>query len=142
MVTHNASAMWKGNLKEGNGSMHLEKGKCDQNFNSGSRFAEGQGSNPEEMIGAAHAGCFSMALSDSLSQAGHEPKRIDTRAAVKLKTGDGGSRIKSIKLTTEGDVPGIDAEEFNKYAADAKDNCTVSKALSGVDISVDATLKS
>ena len=119
MVTHNANAVWKGNIKDGEGQMNLPKGECDHHFNAGSRFETGEGSNPEAMIEAAHAGCLSMALSHSLAEAGHEPKRIDTRAAVELETGDGGPRVRSIKLTTEGNVPGIDAEEFKKHAADA-----------------------
>lgn len=142
MATHKASAMWTGTLKEGEGAMNLPNSECDHPFNAGSRFETGEGSNPEEMIGAAHAGCFSMALSHALAEAGHDPKRIDTKAAVELETSGGSPKITSIRLTTEGEVPGLDADEFNKFAENARDNCTVSKALGGVNISVNATLKS
>ena len=120
--------------------MKLGSGAFDGPYSFRSRMEEGVGTNPEELIGAAHAGCFSMALSAVLGGAGLTPTKIHTTAAVKFeKVGDGFS-ITGIELTTEGDVPGTDAAGFEKFAEIAKANCPVSKALSGTTITLTATL--
>lgn len=105
-----------------------------------SRFEDGDASNPEELIGAAHAGCFSMAFSNELAQAGHEPNSVETDAEVHLEMVDGAPTITTIELKTKGDVPGIDEETFLEIANGAKKNCPVSRALAGVDIKLNATL--
>jgi osmotically inducible protein OsmC len=105
-----------------------------------SRFEEGEGTNPEELIAAAHAGCFSMALSGELGRAGHEPKRISTEAQVSLVKGDAGFTINRIRLVTQVDVPGCTEEDFQKIAETAKQGCPVSRALTGPEIVLEATL--
>ncbi|HEV7898784.1 MAG TPA: OsmC family protein [Planosporangium sp.] len=140
MPTRTSSARWQGTLKDGAGTMALGSGAFQGPFSFRSRFEEGQGTNPEELIAAAHAGCFSMAFSNILSQAGHVPTSVDTKASVHLEKTDAGFGITRIDLVTRGEVPGIDADEFQKLAEQAKDNCPVSKALSAVDITLDATL--
>jgi lipoyl-dependent peroxiredoxin len=140
MAIRNAKARWEGGLPEGNGTLGFGSGAFEGQYSYGSRFEEGTGTNPEELIGAAHAGCFSMALSGILSRAGHEPDSIETQARVHLdKTGDGFS-ITAIDLTTEASVPGLSEEEFRRHAAEAKSGCPVSRALAGVDIRLDAKL--
>ena len=136
MPTRTSSARWQGTLKEGAGTMALGSGAFSGPYSFVSRFEDGPGTNPEELIAAAHAGCFSMALSNKLSQAGYPPNAVDTTAAVHLEKG----AIAQIDLTTRGDVPGIDASEFEKIAEDAKATCPVSKALTGTTITLDASL--
>jgi osmotically inducible protein OsmC len=136
-----SEAHWTGGLKDGKGTMQLGSGSFEGPYSFGSRFEEDHGSNPEELIGAAHAGCFSMALSQILEEAGRTPEKIDTRAKVHLDPQDGGFKITRIELETEGDVPGIDEAAFKKHAETAKSNCPVSRALTGVEISVSAKLK-
>jgi osmotically inducible protein OsmC len=109
-------------------------------YSFGSRFEEGQGTNPEELIAAAHAACFSMALAAGLEKAGHTPRRVATTARVDLAVGEGGARISTVTLDTEAEVPGIDEATFQEQAQQAKKNCPVSKALAGVDIELDARL--
>ncbi len=140
MTTRNAQAHWEGDLKSGKGSMKLGSGAYEGPFSFKSRFESGAGTNPEELIGAAHAGCFSMAFSNMLSEAGHVPKRIATQAKVHLELLDEGPRITRIELDCEGDVPGIQADTFQDVAAKAKTGCPVSKALAGVEISLKAKL--
>ncbi len=143
MSTSQASARWDGTLKEGRGNMKPANGPEVQ-FTLGTRFAGEagvKGSNPEEMIGAALAGCFSMALSASLGKAGITPKTIETSAAVQLDKEGDGFKISTIALTTNADVPGIDAAKFNEIAEDTKKNCPVSKALAATNITLKATLK-
>jgi osmotically inducible protein OsmC len=137
MATRISSAEWKGSLKEGSGRMKLASGAFEGPYSFASRFESGPGTNPEELIGAAHAGCFSMALSGALSAAGHIPKRIATTAAVHL---DAGPKIVLIELETEADVPGLDDAAFQRFAEDAKKNCPVSRALTGVEIRLKASL--
>lgn len=141
MPTHKAEAEWKGNLAQGSGRMKLGSGAFDGPYSFKSRFEEGQAAtNPEELIGAAHAGCFSMALAAQLTRAGLTPTRIHTTAQVKLeKTGDAFS-ITRIDLATEALIPGIDDATFQKHALDAKQNCPVSKALAAVQIHLNAKL--
>lgn len=140
MPTRTADAEWKGNLREGTGTMRLGGGAYEGPYSFASRFEEGPGTNPEELIGAAHAGCFSMALSGILAKAGYEPKRIHTNAKVTVeKIGEGFSITKS-HLSTEAEVPKIDEETFKEHAKAAKEGCPVSRALAGVDITLDAKL--
>jgi osmotically inducible protein OsmC len=140
MPTRTSSARWQGNLKEGSGRMALGSGAYEGEYSFVSRFEDGPGTNPEELIAAAHAGCFSMALSNVLSQAGHVPTSVSTKATVHLERGDSGFAITRIDLSTVGDVPGIDEAEFVKHAENAKATCPVSKALAAVDITLDARL--
>jgi len=138
MPTKKAEATWKGDLKSGNGTMKLESGSYEGEFSFATRFGDKAGTNPEELIGAAHAGCFSMAFSNELDKAGFTPNSVKTRAEVTLN-GDKAA-ITTIKLITKGDVPEIGNKKFQEIAQAAKKGCPVSKALTGVDIEVDATL--
>jgi lipoyl-dependent peroxiredoxin len=132
MPRRTASARWDGSLQEGSGTMRMASGAYEGPYSFQSRFEDGDGTNPEELIAAAHAGCFSMALSLGLGQAGHEPESIETEATVQLdKVGDGFA-ITHIVLRTRARVPGIDADELQQQAQAAKDGCPVSKALGGV----------
>ena len=130
MTVRKSHAVWNGTLKEGAGTMKLGSGRYEGPFTYASRFEEGEGTNPEELIGAAHAGCYSMFLSALLSNNGYTPTRIETTAAVHLGEGP---KIHKIELTCEAEVPGIEAEAFADFAAQAKAGCPVSKALGGVD---------
>lgn len=118
----------------------MASGAYEGPYSFSSRFENGKGTNPEELIGAAHAGCFSMALSGVLGGAGFNPESIETRAEVNLEKVESGFAIKSIKLITKGTVADIDDNTFKKHAEEAKKNCPVSQALAGVDISVEASL--
>ena len=140
MPARTADAEWNGDLKDGSGTMRFGSGAFEGAFSFASRFEEGTGTNPEELIGAAHAGCFSMALSAGLEAAGFAPRSVETTAKVHLVPGDGGFRISRIDLTTSAEVPGIDPAAFQEQAEAAKANCPVSKALAGVDIQLDASL--
>ena len=142
MPVRTAEARWEGDLRSGNGRVKLGSGAYEGTYSFGTRFGEDKGSNPEELIGAAHASCFSMALSAGLSRDGHPPRSIQTKASVHLEKDDAGFRISRIELATEGDVPGIDAATFEAAAKAAKEGCPVSRALTGVEISLDARLKS
>lgn len=135
-----ADAEWNGGLKDGSGTLKTGSGAVDQLYSFKSRFEDGTGTNPEELIAAAHAGCYSMALSFMLETAGHKADSVQTTAKVHLTPGDGGFSITKIELTTVGKVPGIDASQFAGFAEDAKKNCPVSKALAAVEITLDATL--
>jgi len=140
MPTRTSSAHWQGSLTDGSGSMALGSGAYEGSFSFKTRFEDAPGTNPEELIAAAHAGCFSMAFSNELSKAGHVPTSVDTKASVHFGKTDDGFAITRIDLVTRGDVPGIDAAEFQKIAEQAKAGCPVSKALKAVDITLDATL--
>jgi osmotically inducible protein OsmC len=140
MAIRFADAAWKGNLKQGEGRVRFGQGAYDGAYSFASRFEDGKGTNPEELIAAAHASCFSMALAHALSQAGHEPKEVRTTAKVHLEKAEGGFAIPRIELQTEATVPGIDAAAFQKHAEDAKKNCPVSKVLAGAEISLQARL--
>ena len=140
MLIRNAEAVWEGNLKQGKGKMKLGSGAFEGNYSFGSRFEQAPGTNPEELIGAAHAGCFSMALSLILEQAGYKVDHIHTKARVAIdKVGDG-FKITTIDLDTEGTVPGIDEKTFREKAEAAKKGCPVSMALTGVEIRLAARL--
>ena len=140
MPVRNANAVWEGTLKEGKGKMKLGTGAYIGSYSFGSRFADEIGTNPEELIGAAHAGCFSMALSKILEDEGFQPDKIDTVAKVTLEKQEQGFKIISSELITKGDVLDIDDDKFVELAEKAKENCPVSQALAGVKISVNAEL--
>lgn len=138
MAERKATAVWEGSLKEGKGNMRFSN--YEGPFSFASRFEEGTGTNPEELLGAAHAGCFSMALSSGLGKAGFTPTRVETTANVSLGQVDGKSRITNIHLVTQASVPGIGNEQFQEIAQATKDGCPVSAALAGVKITLDAKL--
>ena len=141
MATSNAVAIWEGKLKDGKGSFKAQSGVFSGSFSFGTRFEGKKGSNPEELIAAAHAGCFSMALSSALEKAGHPATRIETRAAVTLEMVDGAPKITKSVLDVRGRVDGIDQAAFEQAAEGAKKNCPVSKALqNNVAITLDAKL--
>ena len=142
MATRNGSAVWEGTLREGKGTVKLGSGAFEGSYSFASRFEEGTGTNPEELIGAAHAGCFSMALAAGLSKASISPKRIATTAKVHLGQVEGGFAITSIELDTTAEVPGVDEKTFLEHAEGAKKNCPVSKALAGTEIKLNAKLVS
>jgi osmotically inducible protein OsmC len=137
MPTRTSSANWQGTLKEGAGTMRLGSGAYEGPFSFVSRFEDGPGTNPEELIAAAHAGCYSMALSGTLGRAGFTPAAIDTTATVHLNPPAG---ITKIELSTVADVPGIGEADFLKYAEETKAACPVSKALAAVEITLTARL--
>lgn len=140
MATRTARAQWEGTLQEGKGTMALGGGAWQGPYSFSSRFEEGAGTNPEELIGAAHAGCFSMAFAGALGRNGFTPKRVSTTATVQLLKGDAGFSITSIELDTEAEVPGIDEAKFQEIADGAKKGCPVSKALAGTNITLKAKL--
>jgi len=143
MTTRTSSARWQGDLKSGNGSLALGSGAFEGQYNFTSRFEEGVGTNPEELIAAAHAACFSMALSNMLATAGFTPESVTTNATVRLGKADGNLAITRIDLVTTGNVPNIDESEFLKHAEAARAGCIISRALGGVgEITLDATLVS
>ena len=136
-----ASAVWQGDLKSGKGTISTESGALKDNpYGFNTRFEDAPGTNPEELIGAAHAGCFSMALSMMLGQAGLTAERIDTTAEVTLDKGDSGFSITSIALTLKAKVPGADNDQFQQIANQAKEGCPVSRVLNA-QISLTATLE-
>ena len=135
-----ADAIWEGNLKDGKGRMKLGGGAFDGAYSFSSRFEEGTGTNPEELIGAALAGCFSMALAHGLSQSGYTPNQIHTTARVKIEKLEDGFKITSIALDTEARVPGIGEQAFIEKAEITKKTCPVSKALTGTEIKLQAKL--
>lgn len=139
MLIRTAAARWEGNLKEGKGNIRLGSGAYDGPYSFNSRFEQGTGTNPEEMLGGAHAGCFTMALSLGLTTAGYPPTSLETTAKVHLARVSEVLTITAIELITEGRVPGISAAEFERLAQDAKRNCILSRAISA-PISLKATL--
>jgi osmotically inducible protein OsmC len=140
MPVRSAKAQWNGDLKSGNGRMRMESGAWEGPYSFGSRFAEEQGTNPEELIAAAHAGCFSMALSHELASAGFVPKRVETTANVHLDKDGDGFTITRVVLETMAFVPGIDEDKFQEIVAGAKAGCPVSRLLTGATIEADARL--
>lgn len=141
MAVRTANAVWEGSLKEGNGTMKLGSGAFEGKYSFSTRFEEEPGTNPEELIGAAHAGCFSMAFGAGLGRAGFEPQRIETSARVHLEKQEAGFKITRIELHMVAEVPGIDEATFMEQAQIAKQNCPVSQALAGVEIELHAELK-
>ncbi|HEX2913939.1 MAG TPA: OsmC family protein [Chloroflexia bacterium] len=141
MPARSAKAVWEGSLRDGKGNMQLSGGAYNGPYSFASRFENGTGTNPEELIAAAHAGCFSMALSSNLGKAGFTPKRIQTEARVHMTPVEGGFGITKIELFTEAEIPGIDEKSFQEQAEAAKKGCPVSKALAAVpDIQLNAKL--
>lgn len=142
MPVRKASAQWMGDLKSGKGSLNTETKLLDGTaYDFGSRFETGSHTNPEELIGAAHAGCFSMALANSLAKEGFKVNAINTEAKVHLEKLESGFTITKIELDSVGDVEGIDAAAFAKYAEQTKTGCPVSKALTGPMVILNARLK-
>jgi osmotically inducible protein OsmC len=140
MPTRSSTAQWSGNLARGSGTMTLGSGAFEGSYSFASRFESGEGTNPEELIAAAHAGCFSMALASALSVDDHVPDSVNTTAEVTIETVDGNPTITRSELSTEVKVDGLDDVEFQDYADAAKSGCAVSRALGGVEISLDAKL--
>jgi lipoyl-dependent peroxiredoxin len=141
MATRNGSAEWRGNLQSGSGRLTVGDGVFSGEYSAASRFEEGDGTNPEELIAAAHAACFSMALSNDLAGHGHEIESIRTTARVHLRNIEGTPTISRIELDTEGSIPGIDQDHFADHAEQAKVNCPVSRALASVpEVEVTARL--
>ena len=140
MAIRTSEAVWEGTLKEGKGRMKIGNGSYEGPFTFASRFESGAGTNPEELLGAAHAGCFSMALSGGLVKAGYTPRSIQTTAQVSLESVDGKSRITRIHLETEASVPGISNDKFQEIALATKETCPVSVALASVTTTLAARL--
>ena len=139
-MVRTSKTQWNGSLKDGKGTVSLGSGAYDGQYSFSSRFESGTGTNPEELIAAAHAGCFSMALSAGLGKSGFTPTRISSEAKVHLEKVGEGFAITKIELVTEGEVPGIDEAAFLEHAEGAKKNCPVSKALGAVEITLTAKL--
>lgn len=135
-----AEASWAGDLKSGRGNIRLGSGAFEGPYSFVSRFESGGGTNPEELLGAAHAGCFSMALSLALTLAGHVPTSVTTTATVHLSKVGAGFGITGIDLVTRGVVPGVSAADFQRLAEETKVNCIISKALAAVPMKLDAQL--
>ena len=140
MPTRTASATWTGDLKSGNGSYNGKSGALQGSYSFGTRFENAPGSNPEELIGAGHAACFSMALAAGLGKNGFQPQRVNTSADVTIEKVGEGFKITRIKLTSEASVPNIDPAKFQEIANATKTGCPVSGALSAVPIELDAKL--
>jgi len=132
MTARNGSAVWRGDLESGSGTVTVGDGVFEGAYSFQSRFAEGEGTNPEQLIAAAHAGCFTMALSSILSAAGHAPESVRTNARVQLRNVDGAPTLTRIDLDTQGHVAGVGQEQFQRYADEAKATCPVSRALAGI----------
>src|SRR5437588_10193493 len=140
MPTRNAEATWIGSLKEGSGSLKLGSGAFEGKYSFATRFENTPGTNPEELIGAAHAGCFSMAFSNGLAKAGFTPKKVQTWAQVTLDKDATGFGIVKIQLRCEANVPNINEQQFKEQAEAAKKGCPISKALASVPIELDARM--
>jgi osmotically inducible protein OsmC len=140
MPTRSASAVWEGGLKGGKGQFNGESGKIGGAYSFGTRFESEPGTNPEELLAASHAACFTMALSAGLTRAGHPPSAIDTTAKVRIHKEGAGWSVTGIALETHARVPGIDEQGFASAAQAAKDGCPISKALKAVPIELDARL--
>ncbi len=140
-IQRSATAHWEGDLKSGQGRISTPASGllADTPYGFKTRFGDAKGTNPEELIAAAHAGCFAMALSNALAEAGHAPEAVDARADVSLSM-EGGPTISGIRLSVKAKVPGIEAVQFRALADEAKRNCPVSKALSAVPVTLDAEL--
>jgi osmotically inducible protein OsmC len=132
MTARNGSAEWHGDVQSGSGTVTVGDAVFEGPYSYESRFAEGEGTNPEQLIAAAHAACFTMALSNILSGAGHPPESVRTNARVQLRNIDGAPTLTRVDLETEGKVPGVDEQEFQRHAEEAKANCPVSRALAGI----------
>jgi osmotically inducible protein OsmC len=142
MPKRTAEAHWHGSLQDGSGTIKLGSGSFEGPYSFNSRFKDGPGTNPEELLGAAEAGCFTMALAAALSRADHPPTSLDTTATVVLERGESGFRIAKIALHTVGRVADLAEEDFRAMADDAKRTCPLSRALASTDITLDVTLES
>lgn len=140
MPTRTAEAEWNGDLPKGSGTMSFGSGAFEGAYTFSSRFEEGEGTNPEELIAAAHAGCFSMFLAGVLGKAGHEASSVRTNARVSIDKDDGGFSITRSDLSTEVSVEGVGEEELQGYAEEAKDGCPVSRALGAIEVGLEAKL--
>jgi len=141
MATRNGSAEWRGDLPNGDGDLTVGEGVFEGRYSAASRFEEGEGMNPEELIAAAHAACFAMALGNILATNGHTPDAVRARARVQLRNVDGAPTIARIDLEADADVPGLDEEAFQRHAQEAKEGCPVSRALASVpEIALNARL--
>jgi len=140
MIKRKANARWEGELRTGSGNVKLGSGAYDGPYSFGTRFEQAAGTNPEELLGAAYAACFSMALNAALSNAGHAPEYISTATEVRMDKVNDKMTIVEIVVSTVGAVPGISKEEFAKYAEETKAGCIVSRALASVPKTLDATL--
>jgi osmotically inducible protein OsmC len=141
MAIRQAHARWEGSLKDGRGKVDFGRGAFSAPYSFASRFEEGSGTNPEELLGAAHASCFAMALSLVLSDAGFKPDYVDATASVTIRPQDGGFKITRSHLVCEAAIPGINAATFAQHAEKARANCPVSIALAGTEITLEATLR-
>ena len=139
MPQRSANAVWNGTLARGDGQMAFGGGAFEGEFSFASRFEDGEGTNPEELLGAAHAGCFSMAFANELDDAGYDPISVETEATITLSMDDG-PEITDSHLETTAEVEGVDEETFQEIAQTAKTGCPVSQALDGLEITLDATL--
>ncbi len=142
MPVRHAEAVWNGLFREGEGTMSFGSGAYEGRYSAASRFEEGAGTNPEELLGAAHAGCFSMAFALGLERAGFKPERVHTTADVHIERGESGFSITRIDLKTRARVPGIDRETFLQQAQAAKEGCPVSRLFKGAEITLEAELES
>ncbi|MFB6356026.1 MAG: OsmC family protein [bacterium] len=141
MTTRTADATWEGGLQDGNGSVSTESGALvDEAYSFVSRFEDGDASNPEELVAAAHAGCYSMALSAGLEDDGFNPNSVETTAEVTLGEDEDGPAITNIHLTAKADIDGIDEDTFQEHANAAKEGCPISKLYAGTEITLDAQL--
>ena len=140
MGQQQASAKWNGNLKEGNGTMSIPKGNYNGPYTFALRFETGEGTNPEELVGAAQAGCFSMFLAAQITESGFQPNNVDTKATVTLDKDDTGPKITEIQLNCNADVPGLSEEKFQELVQVSKTNCPISRLYAGTSISVTAKL--
>jgi len=142
MATRNGSAEWSGDLESGSGTVTVGDSAWTGNYSFKSRFEDGAGTNPEELLAAAHAGCFTMAMSLYLTQQGHPPERLNTTVKTQLRQVEGAPTITKADIEVEGTVSGVDQDQFQHYAEQAKEQCVVSRALAGVqEMSVTATLR-
>jgi lipoyl-dependent peroxiredoxin len=132
MTARNGSAEWRGDIQTGSGTVTVGNGVFEGAYSYGSRFGEEEGTNPEQLIAAAQAACFTMALSSILAAAGHPPESVHTNARVQLRFVNGAPMLARLELNTEGHVPGVDEQEFQRYAEEAKATCPVSRALAGI----------
>lgn len=140
MSIRTGEAEWQGDLQNGKGRMKVAGGSYEGPYSFASRFEEGAGTNPEELIAAAHAGCYSMAFSNDLAKAGHTPMSVNTTAKVHLETTDAGPTVTTIDLLCSAVVPGIDDATFQQIANSAKEGCPISRLLAAANITLDATL--
>lgn len=141
-IVRSATIHWEGDIAHGRGTIATESGKVSAEYSFGTRFSGEPGTNPEELLGASHAACFTMALSLVLTRAGHPPTSLDSKARIHLQQTEGGFEIPSIELSVTGVVPNLSQDEFARLAGEAKESCPLSRALRAVPITLVATLQS